>query len=191
MFRFIPLLHLRQRPLAKCQSIPSPLEGCAASASFFIMASTPATLRNDPHDLSARRRHEDPRTFLDSGGGKRRKVQRACDGCKSRKRKCSGEQPCSLCVSQGLVCTYVTPHGRNQVDQAADTFLLDNPRHILAHSAQSQWADEPVSVLRPGRVSSTNETSRAGSPDGEGITPAGYQGPTSTFSVSLVTTSSR
>jgi hypothetical protein len=39
-------------------------------------------------------------------------------------------------------------------------------------------------VSRPGDAFNTNDTSRAASPDGEGITPAGYQGPTSTFSVS-------
>ena len=30
-------------------------------------------------------------------GAKRQKVTRACDSCKSRKRRCTGELPCSLC----------------------------------------------------------------------------------------------
>lgn len=150
------------------------------------MASISARPRSDPHEKSVGRRHEELGTISEGGDGKRRKVQRACDNCKSRKRKCSGGQPCPLCVSQGLVCTYITPHGRNQVPQAANTFLLGAPSHSLEPSTPSPWPGESVPALRSGGVSNTNETSRAASPNGEGITPAGYQGPTSTFSVSLV-----
>ncbi|KAG9691926.1 hypothetical protein KCU95_g7704, partial [Aureobasidium melanogenum] len=68
------------------------------------------------------------------------------------------------------------------VPQAADTFLLGAPSHSLEPGTPSPWPGESVPALRSGGVSNTNETSRAASPNGEGITPAGYQGPTSTFS---------
>ncbi|KEQ90329.1 hypothetical protein AUEXF2481DRAFT_84004 [Aureobasidium subglaciale EXF-2481] len=149
------------------------------------MALTPTTLCNDSRDSTMRRRRESSATAPDAAASaKRRKVQRACDNCKSRKRKCSGEQPCPLCVSQGLICTFVSPHGRQQELPHSSNFLLGASYPCLDPSAQSQWSAESVSARRPlaGYAPNTNETSRAASPNGEGITPAGYQGPTSTFS---------
>jgi hypothetical protein len=147
------------------------------------MALTPGT-HPDSRVSAVRRRRESLEAASDSGVGKRRKVQRACDSCKSRKRKCSGEQPCPLCVSQGLICTYVSPHGRHQAPQAADSLAIGVPSYHLNTNSHPQWPGETLSVTRPGDAFNTNDTSRAASPDGEGITPAGYQGPTSTFSVS-------
>lgn len=37
---------------------------------------------------------------------KRQKVSTACDSCKKRKFKCSGENPCQLCTKKGLPCSY-------------------------------------------------------------------------------------
>ncbi|KAK6457071.1 zinc finger transcription factor of the Zn(2)-Cys(6) binuclear cluster domain type [Scheffersomyces xylosifermentans] len=37
---------------------------------------------------------------------KRQKVSTACDTCKKRKFKCTGEKPCTLCVKKGAECTY-------------------------------------------------------------------------------------
>ncbi|KAG2734734.1 hypothetical protein G9P44_002740 [Scheffersomyces stipitis] len=37
---------------------------------------------------------------------KRQKVSTACDSCKKRKFKCTGEKPCSVCVKKGVSCTY-------------------------------------------------------------------------------------
>ncbi|KAI4833711.1 hypothetical protein E4T44_09265, partial [Aureobasidium sp. EXF-8845] len=145
------------------------------------MALTPGT-HPDSRVSAVRRRRESLEAASDAGVGKRRKVQRACDSCKSRKRKCSGEQPCPLCVSQGLICTYISPHGRHQAPQAVDNLAIGVPSYHLSTNPHSQWPGETLSVSRPGDAFNTNDTSRAASPDGEGITPAGYQGPTSTFS---------
>ncbi|EPQ32023.1 uncharacterized protein PFL1_00221 [Pseudozyma flocculosa PF-1] len=45
------------------------------------------------------------------GGGKRRRVQRACDTCRKKKVRCDGLQPdkgaCSNCANCGLECTFV------------------------------------------------------------------------------------
>ncbi|RLV89931.1 Filamentous growth regulator 27 [Spathaspora sp. JA1] len=37
---------------------------------------------------------------------KRQKVSTACDSCKRRKFKCTGQTPCDVCVKKGLDCTY-------------------------------------------------------------------------------------
>ncbi|KAI4721515.1 hypothetical protein E4T48_02084 [Aureobasidium sp. EXF-10727] len=147
------------------------------------MALTPASRRNhDPHGNAGSRRRESSAAASDVSGAKRRKVQRACDSCKSRKRKCSGEQPCPLCVSQGLICTYITPHGRHQDSRPSSALVHDVSSHTAGPSVQPQWLGENMSVSRHRDAITTNDTSRAASPNGEGLTPAGYQGPTSTFS---------
>lgn len=43
-------------------------------------------------------------TVEDAAAAKRRKVTRACDHCKSRKRRCTGECPCPNCVRQKVQC---------------------------------------------------------------------------------------
>lgn len=178
------LLHLRQVPHVQASTDHYPAWNLQLPQHLSTMALTPST-HADSRVNAARRRRESHEATSDVGDGKRRKVQRACDSCKSRKRKCSGEQPCPLCVSQGLICTYITPHGRHQAAQPTNHLAIDASRYSLGSDSQSQWPGQTVSVTRPGDAFNTNDTSRAASPDGEGITPAGYQGPTSTFSVSL------
>lgn len=123
---------------------------------------------------------------------KRRRVRRACDVCKARKRRCTGDQPCPLCVSHGTDCTYDTPHGRpgGATEQTKEPSMFVGTRSPATHrisESQTRWPGAQPSVELNGRHDdglNTNSTSRAVSPNGEGITPAGYQGPTSTFSVS-------
>ncbi|KAH6949206.1 fungal-specific transcription factor domain-containing protein [Fusarium avenaceum] len=45
---------------------------------------------------------------------KARKVSRACDFCKSRKAKCSGDQPCAKCAAKGLNCLYDSKYTRGR-----------------------------------------------------------------------------
>ncbi|KAF1848175.1 uncharacterized protein K460DRAFT_403470 [Cucurbitaria berberidis CBS 394.84] len=42
------------------------------------------------------------------------KVTRACDTCKARKSKCSGEQPCESCNRRGLLCQYEAVYSRGK-----------------------------------------------------------------------------
>ncbi|KAF2268015.1 hypothetical protein CC78DRAFT_455799 [Lojkania enalia] len=46
----------------------------------------------------------------------RKPVSKACDACRRRKIKCNGLQPCPVCVSSGLVCTFqlIQKRGGNQ-----------------------------------------------------------------------------
>jgi hypothetical protein len=43
------------------------------------------------------------------------KVTRACDVCKARKSKCSGDQPCETCIRRGLTCQYEAAYSRGKV----------------------------------------------------------------------------
>jgi hypothetical protein len=43
---------------------------------------------------------------------KRQKVTRACDGCKSKKKRCTGEQPCVPCLRMKARCTYEAQYNR-------------------------------------------------------------------------------
>jgi hypothetical protein len=47
---------------------------------------------------------------------KRRRVTRACDNCKSRKRRCNGEKPCAYCTEHRALCTYEAPYTRGKSD---------------------------------------------------------------------------
>lgn len=47
---------------------------------------------------------------------KRRRVTRACDNCKSRKRRCDGEKPCAYCTEHRALCTYDAPYTRGRPD---------------------------------------------------------------------------
>ncbi|CAL1203533.1 unnamed protein product [Candida parapsilosis] len=44
---------------------------------------------------------------------KRQKVSTACDSCKKRKFKCSGSNPCELCVRKGYDCSYTVVDKRS------------------------------------------------------------------------------
>ncbi|KAI9207242.1 uncharacterized protein BJ171DRAFT_493980 [Polychytrium aggregatum] len=43
---------------------------------------------------------------------KKTRIKRACDACRSKRNKCSGESPCQPCQANGIMCTYFTPQKR-------------------------------------------------------------------------------
>ncbi|KAH8807373.1 fungal-specific transcription factor domain-containing protein [Xylogone sp. PMI_703] len=45
----------------------------------------------------------------------RSKVSRACDACKTKKTRCSGEQPCVRCQQIGLPCRYLALYTRGRL----------------------------------------------------------------------------
>ena len=47
-----------------------------------------------------------------TGSRKRQKVTRACDACKSKKKRCTGEQPCVPCLRARAKCTYEARYNR-------------------------------------------------------------------------------
>lgn len=64
------------------------------------------------------------------------KVTRACDVCKARKSKCSGDQPCETCTRRGLTCQYEAAYSRGKV-------VSPRPVHPAAVNAQ-QPASAPA-----------------------------------------------
>lgn len=78
---------------------------------------------------------------------KRRRVTRACDNCKSRKRRCNGEKPCAYCTEHRALCTYDAPYTRGKSDNVAAPVSRDahkSPRglsqwpHLSRHSVASR-----------------------------------------------------
>lgn len=94
---------------------------------------------------------------------KRQKVTRACDACKSRKRRCTGELPCSLCFNNGAECTYTAAYTRGR----------------LVEPLPSEHATNGNAGARSGQAANAY---RDASPDGEMTTFAGqYLGPASPY----------
>jgi hypothetical protein len=50
------------------------------------------------------------------------KVTRACDICKAKKSKCSGEYPCKSCSRRGLPCQYETGYTRGKAPSTPRAF---------------------------------------------------------------------
>lgn len=50
----------------------------------------------------------------DTAQRQKTKVTRACDLCKSKKSKCSGDQPCQTCNRRGLICQYKAAYFRGR-----------------------------------------------------------------------------
>jgi hypothetical protein len=77
---------------------------------------------------------------------KRRRVTRACDNCKSRKRRCNGEKPCAYCTEHRALCTYDAPYTRGKSDSVTASVSRDVPKsprglskwpHLARHSVAS------------------------------------------------------
>ncbi|EMC97613.1 hypothetical protein BAUCODRAFT_46940, partial [Baudoinia panamericana UAMH 10762] len=91
----------------------------------------------------------------------------ACDKCKTRKRRCSGELPCPTCHAQGIACTYTAPYTRGKPPNVAES-----PAAALSGSARCSQFDHASCTLR---------TSRGGSPDACDTPNGQYLGPSSPF----------
>lgn len=86
------------------------------------------------------------------------KVTRACDVCKAKKSKCTGEQPCESCSHRGLACTYDAHYSRgrppppvtassrspsaSQVSSSEQFILESSHRHISANSSRHTRSTE-------------------------------------------------
>ncbi|CAI6336210.1 unnamed protein product [Periconia digitata] len=60
----------------------------------------------------------------------KRKVTRACDICKAKKAKCSGNQPCESCANRGWDCLYQSSYSRGKPPEVP----LSNARARLGPS---------------------------------------------------------
>jgi hypothetical protein len=73
------------------------------------------------------------------------KVTRACDICKGKKSKCSGDQPCATCSRRGLLCQYDAVYSRGKPPL---------PRRV------EPTTDQPVDIVPEGSTASERQRLR-------------------------------
>lgn len=83
---------------------------------------------------------------------KRQKVSTACDGCKKRKFKCSGTNPCKVCVDKGVECSY----------SITDKRSLKGQRLALERQKNLEFANSTSITSTPTTTSSYNVESIVG-----------------------------
>ncbi|CBF85351.1 hypothetical protein AN1678.2 [Aspergillus nidulans FGSC A4] len=90
-----------------------------------------------------------PRPCFTSGGRQRklRKVTRACDACKSKKKACTGTIPCAPCVRRKLACTYNTTYQRGVAVTPPPS--SSRPRHDSPNPTPQQTVLETESESTP------------------------------------------
>lgn len=93
----------------------------------------------------------------------RKVIYKACDACRRRKTKCSGQQPCLGCMSADLTCTYIS-HRRQGGNSGARATVLNElrsneARHAAATSASvsSESNRSPLINIQCPEASFTNE----------------------------------
>ncbi|KAH7043792.1 fungal-specific transcription factor domain-containing protein [Macrophomina phaseolina] len=83
---------------------------------------------------------------------KRRKITRACDACKAKKKRCTGTQPCPSCEKAAKACTYLASYTRGRFTTPPSSRGLD----ALLLAAESHNVD--FAADRDRRPSSTHTT---------------------------------
>lgn len=64
----------------------------------------------------------------------KKRVSKACDCCRKSKTKCDGQRPCSRCLQDGKICTYMTKKKADQMYPASYVDLLETRVSILVQS---------------------------------------------------------
>ncbi|KAF1343803.1 fungal-specific transcription factor domain-containing protein [Delphinella strobiligena] len=133
----------------------------------------------------------------DDHQSKRRKVTRACDTCKSKKKRCTGDIPCLPCTRASQECTYNAQYARGAaVNPLASTLRspqvlerADHSRHVRISIPQDRQntptvTPNPTSRHAPAPPAHSFPPSRRLSPETGVSTDATgqYYGPTSTHS---------
>ncbi|KAB8072473.1 fungal-specific transcription factor domain-containing protein [Aspergillus leporis] len=109
---------------------------------------------------------------------KLRKVTRACDACKAKKKACTGTLPCGPCVRRKVDCTYNTTYNRGVAVSPPSS------AHRKYHATRQGegdtiYDDGPTSVISP---SSVVEIRQEGSAAQSAEAADRYWGPTSAHS---------
>ncbi|EGW32200.1 uncharacterized protein SPAPADRAFT_71679 [Spathaspora passalidarum NRRL Y-27907] len=74
---------------------------------------------------------------------KRQKVSTACDSCKRRKFKCTGQTPCDVCVRKGTECTYTIIDKRSLKSERMAKKKLEEENQYRRQSIESDEQDDP------------------------------------------------
>ncbi|KAL3473588.1 fungal-specific transcription factor domain-containing protein [Aspergillus californicus] len=92
-----------------------------------------------------------PHSAADTRQRKLRKVTRACDACKSKKKACTGTIPCGPCVRRKLSCSYNTTYHRGVAvtpPPSGSHLRHDSPTPISQQTAQ-EMESESATPYRP------------------------------------------
>ncbi|KAL6233620.1 fungal-specific transcription factor domain-containing protein [Aspergillus navahoensis] len=78
-------------------------------------------------------------------------TKRACDGCKVRKIRCGGGNPCRPCLNARIHCTYNRMHQTRgpQKLRAATRHLIEQNQRADAHQPDSPGSDDEASKSLP------------------------------------------
>lgn len=146
-------------------------------SSDLVVNHTPPSKR--PYPASSRRKCTSPMATSSECGqlpgpspedetqqeSKIRKVSRACDFCKARKARCTGDLPCQKCLVKGRVCLYSAKYTRGRP-----------PTPPRSTSVRSPTGNDGVALISPDRYTSpavSMELSRhPHHPDSESAAPS-------------------
>jgi len=94
---------------------------------------------------------------------KRRRVTRACDNCKSRKRRCNGEKPCAYCTEHRALCTYNAPYTRGRPDQQSAAPSVSEGAQQTSPRRLSRWRPQSSVTLSTNLSADASSTPRTNS----------------------------
>ncbi|KAF7318865.1 Zn(2)-C6 fungal-type domain-containing protein [Mycena chlorophos] len=88
--------------------------------------------------------HED---VGESSRAKTKRIPRACDMCRRKKRRCDGTEPCGHCQKHNFVCTYIEPSTlKPALDAASD--LQPSKAYISALETRLKTVEEMLRKVR-------------------------------------------
>ncbi|KAF2144797.1 uncharacterized protein K452DRAFT_245934 [Aplosporella prunicola CBS 121167] len=108
------------------------------------------------------------------GSTKRRKITRACDACKAKKKRCSGTQPCPSCERAAKPCTYLASYTRGRFKTPPPPLPLPPPPRAGLDALS--WRPLPPD---PERILVDDPPSRGASLEPEATLDGHYLGPDS------------
>ncbi|TFB00683.1 hypothetical protein CCMA1212_007333 [Trichoderma ghanense] len=108
-------------------------------------------------------------TARDHRESKRMRVTRACDRCKKRKIRCTGLQPCRLCIEANASCTYDAAYTRGKHGGMASrrTAHASPPQPQPPQQHERQPSRSEPSRWHPANRSSSAASGRPPQPAGE------------------------
>ncbi|KAH8193920.1 hypothetical protein TruAng_011914 [Truncatella angustata] len=95
-----------------------------------------------------------PQSGLFGTGKPRRNASKACEGCRRRKQKCNGLDPCDICLKRSLPCSYRTVTRQRQSHQGASSGRQPSSPHIasVTTSMPDGTIQAPLAILYDSQV---------------------------------------
>lgn len=81
-----------------------------------------------------------------SSSNKRRKVTRACDVCKAKKKACTGDIPCTWCARHKIVCTYDSAYNRGAPVSPRPSLQMNCESHTTPTTTRNRSDSMPTII---------------------------------------------